>query len=566
MSTLSHQNSKGEKPKQKFATLDINNLYRVNREQILKKTQQKSTVKSTVTYKQGMQILGKVPNARRAPINLPSLKLENSVPDTTTSSIPPLVLGWVKQESASSTSTISPTTTSTSSSNSFPELSSHQAVVDCPVTTIITPEPKQELSSMPKDPTCIDLDTKFMSELSLQPQKESSRMHSKYHFGFKSPSKNRLVPLDTPPRLPARISLTQQIPLQFPAIMTNLMDKNSFATREAAGASAQIPHSVNTRNWSESRLAPRLVEPEKITPRPIIKKEELIRMNDIDKDLGWTVDNDIDYDKKLVFSDDESSVEKKSKQKTKVSTNAPNTTSTENKCKKSVSFANESLSYNWSYKHSADEILRQQRLQHKKELELTIQRAKQRKEEEEKRYIEATKQGAVKKDINPSAPKPKERNGNRDSQTCPLNENEIDGNNLHSYGPPMQVKGTSYNSQKYVKETQRGRQFAKNNNPSFSREFKNELPPRFQKQRNNLNFNLQNQMHIAHNFNGPWTQNGPVFFYQTDPRYASHDRNNYSNSSKTDSNASNAHIRHNWTCRIFWVIIRMITGFEIIIT
>lgn len=42
-----------------------------------------STQKNAVPRKHGMQILGKVPSARRPPANLPSLKAETSTPTTT---------------------------------------------------------------------------------------------------------------------------------------------------------------------------------------------------------------------------------------------------------------------------------------------------------------------------------------------------------------------------------------------------------------------------------------------------------------------------------------------------
>uniref|UniRef100_T1DQZ9 BAT2 N-terminal domain-containing protein n=1 Tax=Anopheles aquasalis TaxID=42839 RepID=T1DQZ9_ANOAQ len=65
--------SKGERTaKPKFAALDINKLYITSRGESL----EPSTQKSTIPRKHGMQSLGKVPSARRAPANLPSLKAE----------------------------------------------------------------------------------------------------------------------------------------------------------------------------------------------------------------------------------------------------------------------------------------------------------------------------------------------------------------------------------------------------------------------------------------------------------------------------------------------------------
>lgn len=44
---------------------------------------------------------------------------------------------------------------------------------------------------------------------------------------------------------------------------------------------------------------------EEILTRPIIKEEDLTRMDDISRDAGWAAHDDIDYNQKLAFSDDE---------------------------------------------------------------------------------------------------------------------------------------------------------------------------------------------------------------------------------------------------------------------
>lgn len=47
-------------------------------------------------------------------------------------------------------------------------------------------------------------------------------------------------------------------------------------------------------------------EPEEpLVPRPIIKEEDLSRMDSLAKDDGWAKCDEIDYNQKLVFSDDE---------------------------------------------------------------------------------------------------------------------------------------------------------------------------------------------------------------------------------------------------------------------
>lgn len=47
------------------------------------------------------------------------------------------------------------------------------------------------------------------------------------------------------------------------------------------------------------------VTEEEILTRPIIKEEDLTRMDDISRDAGWAAHDDIDYNQKLAFSDDE---------------------------------------------------------------------------------------------------------------------------------------------------------------------------------------------------------------------------------------------------------------------
>lgn len=58
------------------------------------------------------------------------------------------------------------------------------------------------------------------------------------------------------------------------------------------------PHSNRPQNRND--------EPEEpVVPRPIIKEEELNRMDSLAKDDGWSKCDEIDYNQKLVFSDDE---------------------------------------------------------------------------------------------------------------------------------------------------------------------------------------------------------------------------------------------------------------------
>merc|ERR1712062_812889 len=81
--------SKGEKGTKKFQSLNINTLY------------QGSALKPTnksIPQKHGLQSLGKVPTARRAPANLPSLKSENYGNDPTVALVPSGGQGWANKE------------------------------------------------------------------------------------------------------------------------------------------------------------------------------------------------------------------------------------------------------------------------------------------------------------------------------------------------------------------------------------------------------------------------------------------------------------------------------------
>lgn len=52
---------------------------------------------------------------------------------------------------------------------------------------------------------------------------------------------------------------------------------------------------------------------EEIITRPIIKEEDLTRMDDISRDAGWAAHDDIDYNQKLAFSDEETEPESSKK-------------------------------------------------------------------------------------------------------------------------------------------------------------------------------------------------------------------------------------------------------------
>lgn len=92
-----------------------------------------------------MQILGRVPNARRPPANLPSLKSEHSGSDTAVSLVPSGGPGWGKQDTSTPTSapSTSPVTSASPSTVSVSAPSSTQ--------TLSAPAPVNQVTS-PKQP------------------------------------------------------------------------------------------------------------------------------------------------------------------------------------------------------------------------------------------------------------------------------------------------------------------------------------------------------------------------------------------------------------------------------
>jgi len=91
MSVVTASTIKGEKSK-KFQSLDINNIYQGS----ATKPQQKS-----IPQKPGLHSLGKIPTARRAPKNLPSLKAENDENGPTIAIVPAGSSGWAGKDEIS---------------------------------------------------------------------------------------------------------------------------------------------------------------------------------------------------------------------------------------------------------------------------------------------------------------------------------------------------------------------------------------------------------------------------------------------------------------------------------
>ncbi|XP_011159369.1 protein PRRC2C isoform X10 [Solenopsis invicta] len=171
------------------------------------------------------------------------------------------------------------------------------------------------------------------------------------------------------------------------------------------------------------------VAEEEILTRPIIKEEDLTRMDDISRDAGWAAHDDIDYNQKLAFSDDEGeseqskSDEKKDAKEKKGDDNATEEKekSRDNRDSKELrdpphrswtqpmnrdyrgsngasGYANQSQLHSvHSLRGVEDDETWNERRRIKVEVASVVERARLRKEEEEKRFQESTKQAAAKK-------------------------------------------------------------------------------------------------------------------------------------------------------------------------
>lgn len=458
-----------------------------------------------------MQILGRVPNARRPPANLPSLKSEHSGSDAAVSLVPSGGPGWGKQDGPStSVTSITPSATTTQITSSVPTQITattvsvagvHQAAIAIPVTSPVankqapvqvssvaqpvatgdkswsavmagadvlghpppyqSPQFQHEFPSLSADGLVAggaqragtSTDVQYGPGPSLRPQTEGSWMQG----GSRTASGQAQVAetgqgtakvnsgqLAGPPQLlvPAghQAGLPQQHmppPPQFRGLLPPFMCRGNFPPNGHGSSNFQaVTNPLSGRGRfpgpvaqipQEVRPPPRSGPPtdvEELAHRPIIKEEDLNRMDDMTRDVGWASHDDIDYNQKLAFSDDElpadrererdrdrerererdrefsqnkeMHIQKKEVEKMEQVTldarvssagsrgwNAPRTGSQP---------ATPQQARNQGMRRvEEDEIWEQRRRQQSEEVAIAVERAKLRKEEEEKRYLE-TKQ------------------------------------------------------------------------------------------------------------------------------------------------------------------------------
>lgn len=611
MSTLSGTASKGEKSKPKFQSLDINSLYKISRGENTEKPAQKS---SSSYIKHGMQSLGKVPNARRAPANLPSLKSEHSDSGAAVPLVPPGATGWGKQQEQGGPPTPSTQQNGTPQNQSVspagqgpPQLTPHQQAIAIPTTNVIPPHNKQTLpTAAPAASSGSDKlwsavmaggqpdgghppayqSPQFQHEfpslsagdgaggtgprgseyaaagpgggqggLSLRPQTEGSWTQG----GQRAPD-GSIRPVSGPQGAPPQLSVPggrqpELLPPQMRGVLPPFMYKGSFPQGPPTGpithphsqAAPTAPPSGGRRNDNRPpRLQDRDMTPEELAPRPIIREEELSKLDEISQDMGWATSDDIDYNQKLAFSDDEGERPSKKDYKASVQQHHHHQSSPPQSKSQDVRSERQTPPRHWNNARSDSYRSRQsdeddvmvQRQRHQKEVDLAIQRAKQRKEEEEKRFNEESRQRAQKKlqeldekvrgkrdrdresevgTISPSTVPPKpinhvdiplpefQKDKEKDGRARTPNDVSTKEDNS-SFRQMTQIEGKSFSRKPQQKERDNREQ----NGPNYSRHYQNEIPPRFLKnqQRNSGPQNQQPSNYQSYDSNR-WSTNAP---------------------------------------------------------
>lgn len=225
------------------------------------------------------------------------------------------------------------------------------------------------------------------------------------------------------------------------------------------------------------------------------------------------------HSQKLAFSDDESAPEKDSRK------DGRRNASQNKEQDKTESYSQDGHSGSWGGPRHAprgrsndeDDIwVQRRRQQHSAELAIAVERAKQRKEEEEKRFRE-TKMNAAKKlkeldekskksksdkdmdesvgTINPSVVPPQpitpapipvpDWERERDNRNDPAEEKNFTREPASDFKQLTQIEGKNFGRKDVVRgneRSQRERDSREQNGPSYQRHFQVDLPPRFQKQ------------------------------------------------------------------------------------
>lgn len=377
-------------------------------------------------------------------------------------------------------------------------------------------------------------------KFSLRPQTEGSWTQG----GQRAPDgsvKSGLGALAVPPQLVAQGGRAPEVlPPQMRGVLPPFMYKGSFpqGTPQAGTVNqsqSQMGPATHGRRSNDGR-PPRLqeVSSDELAPRPIIREEELSKLDEFGHDMGWATSDDVDYNQKLAFSDDE---DRPSKNEFRQYVGAPPPQAQQQlhqpvpiqSKSQDVRAERQSPPKHWNMTRSdnyrgrqneEDEVVAQKH-RHNKEVDLAIQRAKQRKEEEEKRFIEENRQRAQKKlqELNEKAREKRDRDRESEVGTIspsavppkPINHVEIPLPDFQkerekeqrprvlNEGPKEESSGFRQISHSEAKGFSRKppqkseRDHREQNGPSFSRHFQNDMPPRFLKHQQRNTGSSQNQ-------------------------------------------------------------------------
>ncbi|XP_053600828.1 protein PRRC2C isoform X2 [Plodia interpunctella] len=362
--------------KQKYQKLDINSLYCTNRNE----NSEPSLVKSQLSRKHGMQSLGKVPSARRPPANLPSLKTET---------------GQDPNANSISAVTTSVSTPATCTSQTVPTTSiSSVAASTCPSGWVSLPPPSSPhfRTEFPSLEAAAQPSHRSSDHATSQPQLRPQTEGSWTCGGGTSVRSEVASPA------PA----TQQTPA-FRAILPSFLVKGSGGGGLGLGALGSLPRGATpvpgaraprVAASASASAAPRAQDI--LSARPILRPDQISSLDDISRDAGWAQHDDIDYDQKLDFSDGESS--------------APSKASKNNN---RASIESERVDTKIQELTDEEQIWAERRQKQNNEMAQVIARARQRKEEEQRRQM---------RDTAPLQPKDsrdridRDRNDNRDRE------------------------------------------------------------------------------------------------------------------------------------------------------
>ncbi|KAJ0181030.1 hypothetical protein K1T71_003115 [Dendrolimus kikuchii] len=392
--------SKPTSGKQKFQKLDINSLYCVNRNE----SSEPSSVKSQLSRKHGMQSLGKVPSARRPPANLPSLKTETGQ-DPNTNSVS------VAVTTVSTPPTCTSQTVTTTSSSSVGAASCGGGWVALPPPSsphFRTEFPSLEAAAQPSHRSA----EHSAPQPQLRPQTEGS-----WTSGGNVGVRDAASPA-APPPAPA----LQQTPALRAILPPFLMKAagsgggglglgSAGAVRERGGALGPAPAHPPPPARAPHRPAPTPRAVEVLTARPILRDDQISSLDDISRDAGWAQNDDIDYDQKLDFSDGESS--------------ASNRGGGKNSNRLTVD--TERTDPKLQEPGDEEQLWAERRQKQSNEVAQAVARARQRKEEEQRRQLRDAAPTKEFRDKQDRIERPdRDRNDNRDREPEARDKDRVD--------------------------------------------------------------------------------------------------------------------------------------------